>query len=442
MELHIGIDDTDSTKGGCTTYIAARLVEKFSKIDIQFLDYPNIIRLNPNIPHKTRGNAAVALRVHVLKEHYDLLQEVVLQEIEENSRLENSGTDPAVVFIRGKPTGKIKRFSQKALWDVVPADDALTALRQSGAVAASYGTRLGLVGALAAVGQILDRDHTFELVAYRKRENWGTPRRVDENSAKRVERLTEPDTFNSYDFKNKRMLVTPHGPDPVLLGVRGESPQIVFKAFHMLEIHEPVERWVIFRTNHGTDAHLNSAYLNDHVVEYRPAVLKGVVASRPKRILGGHVFFEVRYNEGTLGCAAFEPTGEFRGVVARLLPGDEVTVYGGAKKHDAAHPVTINLEKIRIDRLMDETTVENPTCPRCKKHMKSAGKGQGYRCEKCSLSAPTAHKQVVRKQRTLRAGYYVPDKKAHRHLTKPLSRYGLEKESWNRKPPSGEWHVP
>lgn len=442
MELHIGIDDTDSTRGGCTTYIAARLVEKFSKMGIQFVDYPNIIRLNPNIPYKTRGNAAVALRLNVMKEDCDLLQEIVLQEIEENSHIEKAGTDPAVVLLRGKPTGKIKRLSHKALWDVVPADEALTALRHSDAIAVAYGTRLGLVGALAAVGQTLDGDHTFELVAYRSKENLGTPRRVVENSVKRMDRLTAPRTFNNYDFENRRMLITPHGPDPVLLGVRGESPKIVLKAFRMLTIREPVERWVIFRTNHGTDAHLNGPYLKEQVKPHRPAVLTGIVASKPERIAGGHVFFTLRYKNGAVRCAAFEPTGEFREAVARLLPGDKVTVLGGVRKPDAHLPVTINLEKMRIHHLTNELSVENPRCPRCEKHMKSAGKGQGFRCERCSLRAPNAHKQVVRKPRNLHTGLYIPDRKAHRHLTKPLPRYGLEKEGWNHKPPLGAWHEP
>ena len=32
IPLHIGIDDTDSIKAGCTTYIAAVLVEKLSRV--------------------------------------------------------------------------------------------------------------------------------------------------------------------------------------------------------------------------------------------------------------------------------------------------------------------------------------------------------------------------------------------------------------------------
>ena len=63
VTLHIGIDDTDSPRGGCTTYIAALLVEKLSNMGATFIDYPNLIRLNPNVPWKTRGNGALCLRI-------------------------------------------------------------------------------------------------------------------------------------------------------------------------------------------------------------------------------------------------------------------------------------------------------------------------------------------------------------------------------------------
>jgi tRNA(Ile2)-agmatinylcytidine synthase len=59
--LNIGFDDTDSPKGMCTTYLAYKLVGSLKKENITFLDYPRLIRFNPNIPWKTRGNGAVAL---------------------------------------------------------------------------------------------------------------------------------------------------------------------------------------------------------------------------------------------------------------------------------------------------------------------------------------------------------------------------------------------
>ena len=56
--------------------------------------------------------------------------------------------------------------------------------------------------------------------------------------------------------ERRRVIITPRGPDPILLGIRGETPEIVKKAFEMVNPLEPVERWVIFRSNQGTDAHL------------------------------------------------------------------------------------------------------------------------------------------------------------------------------------------
>ncbi len=440
--MHIGIDDTDSTKGGCTTYIAARLVEIFSKMGIRFTDHPNIIRLNPNIPYKTRGNAALALRVDCRNDACDSVREAVISEIEQTSELGRAGTDPAVVFVKGQPTTEIKKFSRRATWDVLSEKEAIRIIRATGGLAAAYGARIGLVGALAAVGQTLLRDHTYELVAYRTKPNLGTPRRVDHDSVRRVSSVTGPDMFNSYDFENKRMLITPHGPDPVLLGIRGETPEAVRRAFSMVKIHEPVERWVIFRTNQGTDAHFLNIPEKTKVKPDRAVVVSGIVSGVPRRITGGHVFFTLRYWAGELNCAAFEPTGKFREIVAGLLPGDTVTVYGGAKKRSVDRSLTVNLEKIEIRHLIDKFVLENPPCPSCRKHMKSAGIGQGFRCAKCSIVSRNYRKLLVKRSRSVSPGTYAPALKAHRHLTKPLSRYGREKKRWDHDPPSGSWHHP
>ena len=61
--LHIGIDDTDSPKGMCTTYLSYEIVKFLKKQKVQLLDYPSLIRFNPNIPWKTRGNGAVRLTI-------------------------------------------------------------------------------------------------------------------------------------------------------------------------------------------------------------------------------------------------------------------------------------------------------------------------------------------------------------------------------------------
>jgi len=55
----IGIDDTDSRSGQCTTYIATKLAEKLSRYTV--ISELRLVRLNPTVPWKTRGNGAVAI---------------------------------------------------------------------------------------------------------------------------------------------------------------------------------------------------------------------------------------------------------------------------------------------------------------------------------------------------------------------------------------------
>ncbi|HJM17891.1 MAG TPA: DNA-binding protein, partial [Candidatus Poseidoniia archaeon] len=57
--LHIGIDDTDSLEGGCTTWLITEVIKELSDFDL--VGPPRLVRLNPNVPWKTRGNGALAL---------------------------------------------------------------------------------------------------------------------------------------------------------------------------------------------------------------------------------------------------------------------------------------------------------------------------------------------------------------------------------------------
>ena len=42
--LHIGIDDTDSPDGMCTTYLASQIINRFNENGIELVDYPRLIR--------------------------------------------------------------------------------------------------------------------------------------------------------------------------------------------------------------------------------------------------------------------------------------------------------------------------------------------------------------------------------------------------------------
>ena len=437
--MHVGVDDTDSPRGGCTTYVAALLVTELERLGCEFVDYPNLIRLNPNVPWKTRGNGAVSLRFKCQSSRVEEVTQRILQVVEENSDLECVNTDPAVSILCGEVPLEITRFAFKAIRDVVSVEEAFQLASLTGVKTYALKGRRGVIGSLAALGMVLTNDYTFELIAYRSKVNVGTPRQVDYESVVTMDEKTKPYTFNNYDPEKRRILITPHGADPILYGIRGESPQILLEASRMLAVKEPIERWVIFRTNHGTDMHYSSLQTVEELKPYQPVSLEGTVAETPKTIQGGHVFFKLTDGTGTVECAAYEPTGSFKDVVKQLTVGDRVKVYGGVKPPTNQHPFTVNLEKLEVKELQLQLLYLNPKCQVCGRRMESAGKGQGYRCEKCKTKQPS--KIWEETPRALKPGLYIPPPRAQRHLTKPITRYGLEK---NGSPIdlTGKWHHP
>jgi tRNA(Ile2)-agmatinylcytidine synthase len=440
--LHIGLDDTDSTRRGCTTHIAALLLEKLQKLDVNFIDYPNLIRLNPNVPWKTRGNGALCLRFQYDENVEEKIKDVVTSTVEEQADLEFKGTDPGIVFFtRTKIPREIKTFAEKTITGVVSLKEALKLIRKFGAEALGFNSCRGIIGGLAATGENLQGDHTYEIIAYRVPENYGLKRRVDEASIFEMEEATEPYTFNNVDLEKGRVIITPRGPDPILFGIRGESPEIVKKAFGMVKMFEPIERWVIFRTNQGTDAHLRPVCNLNQISPYSPVIAKGTVSKNPWTVPLRHTFFSIKDETGEVDCAAYEPTGALRKAVNKLILGDYVEVYGGVRKPSASNPLTINLEKIRLLRLAPKMVYRNPICPKCGRRLKSAGRGKGFECEKCGTKYRDLEKVVVAVKRELRKGLYMTSTRSQRHLTKPFRRYGLEKRRAKVKLIEN-WHFP
>jgi len=275
----------------------------------------------------------------------------------------------------------------------------------------------GLIGATASIAWLPVHDKTYELIAYREEKRWGTKRVIDDESAKKVDKLCSS-TFDNYDHENKHNRLVPNSPCPILYGVRGDNVEELVKAYFIVK-SEQVDNWIIFETNQGTDDHLRRKNISE-IKPYQSTIVEGTVIQNPHTIKGGHVIFSIGTNStDKIDCAAYEPTKQFRSIIRELCIGDLVEVYGGVREK----PLTVNIEKINVKNLTEKVEkLENPICPTCGKHMKSKGKDYGYKCMQCKTKSK---KPVLRKkERNLRIGFYEVPVCARRHLSKPLKRIG------------------
>lgn len=405
--------------------------------EFAIIGYPRLVRLNPNVPWKTRGNGALCFCVgnkgggikHQIGiidgEHLfcfskllkDLdenqqknLAEIVKETVEGLARVDDENTNPGYVLLSERPTDD---FYQKTVKNVVSLDDVTKILRQHHAIFEGYKNSRGLIGATAAICW-QPGDRTFELISYRPRQHWGSKRFVDALSVQQMDEQCS-NTFDNYDVRNHHNRIAPNSPCPILYGIRGEDPDSLMVASTLIQ-SEPVESWMLFETNQGTDDHLQRKSV-EQIKPFESVIVQGTVAEKPVTIQGGHVLFKLQDTTRTIDCAAYEPTKEFRQIIRGLFAGDLVEVFGGVREH----PLTINLEKIHIIKLASVTEkTENPVCLTCGKHMKSKGTLQGYKCIKCGTTSTKVN--IRQKPRLTQTGFYEVPICARRHLSKPLKR--------------------
>jgi tRNA(Ile2)-agmatinylcytidine synthase len=424
------VDDTDSPRGGCTTYVLTELVALARQQGLDLLGEPRLVRLNPNIPWRTRGNAALSARfghgtgprrrvgmiggtpvwshrrgrppTPVERTRYlDAAWELVLREAGKDV-----GTDPALVAVDRRLPAEVY---WRAVREVVPVSRARTRLEKSGAWFRWSGSERGLVGAAAAVAWP-GRHPTWELISYRERARWGTPRAVDPASVRTVQRKFPP-LFLCFDRRTRRLLVAPHTPCPILFGLRSTDPETPRRAASQVR-SEPVERWLTFRTNQGTGDHLVSRNGPDWE-GLTSGVIRGRVASSPSVLRGGHVRFDLQTHlKEPLRCIAFEPTKTLPDVARALLPGDEVRVWGSRAPEGPIH-----LEGIEVVRWNPyQPRGAAPSCPSCRRPSHSAGAGRGFRCRQCGRRFPPEAARRVPRRPPLPAQAYHPTPSARRHL--------------------------
>ncbi|MDD1746695.1 MAG: tRNA(Ile)(2)-agmatinylcytidine synthase [Methanomassiliicoccales archaeon] len=429
--MYVGFDDTDSTSSMCTTFLATEVVRGLSHYDL--IGHPRLVRLNPAVPWKTRGNGALELRLGEGKGKATVIGNIRGREVrcfpgckgeadigdvlETCSRLidrwsrTQEDASPGLVVSERRPSPKLYWQAVRTIVDRSQVEDELKTI---GARTYQLAGGRGIIGAAAAISW-RPRDRTYETLTYRTMEMWGKPRMVD---AEDVERLDErfPSTFNNFDHEARRTAIVPHSPCPILFGVRGDDPKGTIEAAASVR-SETKDRWLTFLSNQGTD---------DHIIAWRGELrpwssyrIRGTVVSRPRTIAGGHVLFELRVGSSNkLDCAAYEPSKGFRGVVRRLIPGDEVEVMGELREV----PRTLNLEKLHVVKLAEELRKSsNPLCPECGKSTGSMGRGEGFRCKRCRTRVAVGEK-YQRVERSIAPGWYEPPVCARRHLSKPLKR--------------------
>jgi tRNA(Ile2)-agmatinylcytidine synthase len=389
----LGIDDTDSRFGHCTTHLGYLIVSELERIGCTFSTYPRLVRLNPNIPFKTRGNAAVCIEFEAASERLrDRAFGAAERLLEAEADVANGANAALVMLSKDDDLAFFRDVYQRATKGVVNYRSVARAVSKVGVSHKLLGNGMGIVGASASLGFSCESDdHTYELIAYRKPENCGTRRAVDPQSVRQMEAVTFPHTFNSFDHESGRVLIAPTGPDPVLAGVRGDSPRAVLEAFRRIRIDEDVLGHVIYATNQCTDAHLRTR-LSMPLRVFSAGWLEGVVASmKPSR--GGHLMIQLRTEDSTVTCMVYEPSGDLMRVAGLLVPGDSVRISGGVRRASSKNPVVINVERIDVMNVS----------------------------------------QNVRKRGAYRAaatrvylGTYLPSPRAQRHLTKQLIRYGRE----------------
>lgn len=420
FSVYVGIDDTDSASGMCTTYICCVIMDRLISCGFRVDGPPRLIRLNPFAPHKTRGNGAVSFKI-VLKSKKEVEQaKKIIQDMVGNlAVMGDPKTNPGLVFYEGKITPELQDYAIRTIRTIVSQEEAEKLAGNLGADIFKYKKGRGVIGSLAAIGCPLT-DATYELLAYREPANYGKKRMVDEDSVLGMNQKTYPNTFDNVD--DGYMTITPHTPCPVLYGIRGETMGAVEEAHKLVKVSEPIEFFRVFLTNQHTDMHLQNIDAISNMKQFQCYIVPGTVRTQPVVIEGGHVIFVLEDESGEVECAAYEPTKKFRDVVRHLAPGDQVIVYGGI-----GNKGTLNVEKIKITSLAPVYEYLNPICD-CGKRMKSAGKGKGYKCPRCGSKMPTGSEEDVEVRekreigRMIKPGFYEVPPSARRHLSKPLVR--------------------
>lgn len=423
--MYLAFDDTDSRDGMCTTYLMARFL---SETGYSIVGFPRLVRLNPNIRYKTRGNGALCVRIGtrgrgdqmkigtfrgrdiVSYEDADEMHDTekvageVLGLMDALARYDDPNTNPGVVISR---TPFPPWIYSEALTREISMEEAEEFLREQNATWIKRKNGRGIIGSAAAISWPM-HSTTYECISYRQ-SGKVLDHSIKMEAAEYADSI--PGTFNSVDRDNRYPAIFPKEKTPVMYGIRSTGYEGLLEASETLDSMFGIrnEGKIIYVTNQGTDDHIipDPQVLRD-IGSY---MVEGRVSQNPEVIVGGHYFTSVRSHGFEVKIAAFEPTKSFRRTFSRLRCGDLVRVYGSYV--DGA----IHVEKMQVLEVSRHFSRVMPYCSECGAQARSRGDSD-FRCPSCGKKMKYADYREI--PRELSAGFYDVPVMARRHLSKPF----------------------
>lgn len=372
MTMWLGIDDTDSLEGGCTTLVFHELLNALPCEHGE----PRLTRLWPFAAQRTRGNASLSVEIYCDDSIVEWLDGYWNENIlplkgkiseSDHSERKQYPSDPGMALFQKQP-------DEDYYWEAVRGNaDFYNGGHQWGGK--------GRIGAAASCAWRA-KTSTWEGIAWRLQERY-----VSEDALKLVDDIEG--TFLCRDPRTKRGLISPRGPCPVMFGVRATTRDVANQATEILvQNSAPTVGSRIFLTNQATGDHIDS--IRSSIVETKE-ILKG-----------GHVIINGK-------LIAFSESGDVNKLAQWVEIGDEIDWMG------LEYEYKFHLEALRI-------TASNrnvrPLC-HCGTRMKSMGANQGVRCPKCKEKSN--ENWTIENREPPISGWAQPPVDKRRHLAKSLS---------------------
>lgn len=445
----LSFDDIDTLRGGCTTHFATKIIYTFLSKGWRLEDLPRLVRLNPDVPWKTRGNAAISI---ILSNNNGASLETISYLIKSELVSYISSNDPVIghsqstyivadfnfVASRSDYFKEIYRRAIKETLDIKTIERDLANLirrQERRIVVRSILGKRGLIGALASIGYLFEKeDYTFELLAYNRERGKIKGINCEDRLYSYFLRNEDINTFGNIDTLSKKVIITPHGPDPVLFGLRGENPLILLSVFYTIkdEYGDLIDKWMIFKTNQGTDIH--HRYWNQQGKNPLYSQIEALSRKvREKSILpSGHRIFRISVlNHNSLlpeemDLACYKESLKMKEILGKIREDDLILLNGNTKTNFKSSLITLNLEKSYIVLHRIQLNPVKPLCPKCLKLLEKVGRGKGLRCRKCGYRMQVTNECLIASHREIIPTVIHEPPMYQRHLTKPLKRFGRE----------------